>query len=54
MINTKDLRAFTKQILNEDDDDENLNDYDVNHLDYQYIEKCTDIKELKKLLKILK
>ncbi|OUM62023.1 hypothetical protein PIROE2DRAFT_62147 [Piromyces sp. E2] len=54
MINTKDLRAFTKQILNEDDDDENLNDYDVNHLDYQYIEKCTNIKELKKLLKILK
>ncbi|ORX56661.1 hypothetical protein BCR36DRAFT_580975 [Piromyces finnis] len=54
MINTKDIRAFTKQILNEDDDYENLNDYDVNHLDYRYIEKCSDIKELKKLLKILK
>jgi len=54
MINSKDLRAFTKQILNEDDEYEDLNDYDVNHLDYHYIEKCTDIKELKKLLKILK
>eukprot|EP00833_Pecoramyces_ruminatium_P006188 jgi/Orpsp1_1/1180220/evm.model.c7180000072544.1 len=54
MINSKDLKAFTKQILNVDDDYEDLNDYDVNHLDYQYIEKCSDIKELKKLLKILK
>jgi len=54
MINSKDLRAFTKQILNDDDDYEDLNDYDVNHLDYHYIENCTDIKELKKLLKILK
>jgi len=54
MINSKDLRAFTKQILNEDDDYEDLNDYDVNHLDYHYIEKCSDIRELKKLLKILK
>jgi len=37
MLNSKDLRAFTKQILNVDDEYEDLNDYDVNHLDYHIL-----------------
>ena len=64
MLGPQDLKYLSKLVTldqNEsshstqpENQDVDVLEYDVNHLDYGYIEKCSDIVELRMLLNVLK
>ncbi|RKO89858.1 hypothetical protein BDK51DRAFT_28191 [Blyttiomyces helicus] len=58
LLKTNDIQNLSK-VLDPSKDGEEFereapSDYDVTHMDFGYVEKCTDIAELKTLLRVLK
>ena len=58
MLGPQDIKQFMQATMPEDKDqlpdNEAEYEYDISHLDYTFVANCNDVKELKKLLRILK